>query len=278
MLHEGLNLGLLQKWVDNNNWRIFLRRGFYDARLERNEDAIKASLTDCRSALTLRKRFVVGGCLSITAMGLIIFLIVCVVLTACEGKYEDNEFRYVGPPAPLAEDGRVIDTPEVAHARAMHLAAHAEALRRLAQVPTPPDAYEDTRGNDGVYHDTSYVSSIASRNYIAPIVYNGRVMDTQEVARTKTAHLSAYNQALSNSYYQPQVNYDTRRNYVYSSPIHVSYTHNVPASYNGPLAPLGPDGRVIDTPEVAEAKAAHMKAHAYAASLVGQPPAYNTIY
>lgn len=32
-----------------------------------------------------------------------------------------------GPAAPLGHDGRVIDTPEVAHAKAAHLAAHAAA-------------------------------------------------------------------------------------------------------------------------------------------------------
>lgn len=112
----------------------------------------------------------------------------CVILTVCEGKYDENGFRYEGPPAPLAQDGRVIDTPEVAHARAMHLAAHAEALRRLAQVPTPQEAYEDTRG-DGLYQDTSYVSSIASRNYLTPLAYDGRVMNTQEVTLFFTPNL-----------------------------------------------------------------------------------------
>lgn len=33
-------------------------------------------------------------------------------------------------------------------------------------------------------------------------------------------------------------------------------------------APLGPDGRVVDTPEVAEAKAAHLAAHAQQAAKV----------
>jgi len=39
-----------------------------------------------------------------------------------------------------------------------------------------------------------------------------------------------------------------------------------PASYPYGYAPLGPDGRVIDTPEVAQAKAAHFVAHAQAAA------------
>lgn len=39
-----------------------------------------------------------------------------------------------------------------------------------------------------------------------------------------------------------------------------------PAIYAYSYAPLGPDGRVIETPEVAQAKAAHLAAHAQAAA------------
>lgn len=39
-----------------------------------------------------------------------------------------------------------------------------------------------------------------------------------------------------------------------------------PALYTYGNAPLGPDGRVIDTPEVAQAKATHLAAHAQAAA------------
>lgn len=39
-----------------------------------------------------------------------------------------------------------------------------------------------------------------------------------------------------------------------------------PAFYAYNYAPLGPDGRVIDTPEVAQAKAAHLAAYAQAAA------------
>ena len=102
-----------------------------------------------------------------------------------------------------------------------------------------------------------------------------------KVAGVKAAQLAAYNQARTNSIrydYRPQINYDTRRNDIYSSPIQIAYAHDAPIGYRGPLAPLGPDGRVIDTPEVAQAKAEHLKAHAYAASLVGQYPSYNDLY
>lgn len=42
-------------------------------------------------------------------------------------------------PAPLAHDGRVIDTPEVAHLKAAHLAAHSHASHgAYAQGPIAP--------------------------------------------------------------------------------------------------------------------------------------------
>lgn len=45
----------------------------------------------------------------------------------------------------------------------------------------------------------------------------------------------------------------------------LAYTTS-PAIYAYSYAPLGPDGRVIETPEVAQAKAAHLAAHAQAAA------------
>lgn len=46
----------------------------------------------------------------------------------------------------------------------------------------------------------------------------------------------------------------------------LAYASTSPAFYAYSYAPLGPDGRVIDTPEVAQAKAAHLAAHAQAAA------------
>lgn len=44
--------------------------------------------------------------------------------------YESPSYSsgYHGPTAPLSHDGRVVDTPEVAHARRNHFAVHASAL------------------------------------------------------------------------------------------------------------------------------------------------------
>ncbi|XP_058799047.1 cuticle protein 2-like isoform X1 [Phymastichus coffea] len=97
--------------------------------------------------------------------------------------------------------------------------------------------------------------------------------DTPEVEAAKAAHIARYN-------------YEAARNtlgyapYVYTAPI----AYSVPVYYNSPVAygpaPLGPDGRVLDTPEVAAAKAAHFAAHAkeslkpYGALAVSSPSYY----
>lgn len=89
----------------------------------------------------------------------------------------------------------------------------------------------------------------------APIGPDGSVLDTPEVAAAKAAHFSQYA-------------YEAARNTL----GYTGYAY-VPAAYHAtPIvayhaisygaAPLGADGRVVDTPEVALAKAAHFNAHA----------------
>ncbi|XP_014216326.1 cuticle protein 2-like [Copidosoma floridanum] len=76
--------------------------------------------------------------------------------------------------------------------------------------------------------------------------------ETAEVAAAKAAHFARYNyEAVRNTLGYIPYPY-------YSAPLFYS----IPYSY-GP-APLGPDGRVTDTPEVAAAKFAHFAAHAKA--------------
>ncbi|EGI67820.1 hypothetical protein G5I_03546 [Acromyrmex echinatior] len=126
---------------------------------------------------------------------------------------------YHGPAAPLAHDGRVVDTPEVAHAKKAHLAAHAEEAAKTAHYGGGyGGGYYG--GGDGGY-DGGYKGIIApaggSHDYSG---YHGK--------------------------------------------------------YHGPPAPLGHDGRVVDTPEVAHAKAAHLTAHAHELSKVAHLSYANT--
>lgn len=55
--------------------------------------------------------------------------------------------QYYGPPAPIGHDGRVLDTPEVADAKAAHLAAVAEAAAKVPYGSTV--SYSE----DGDEHD-----------------------------------------------------------------------------------------------------------------------------
>lgn len=86
--------------------------------------------------------------------------------------------------------------------------------------------------------EPGYVRSVIPYSYL-------EVLDTPEVAQAKAAHLAT--QA-----------YEAARNtFGYA---HVPALIHVYTPVSG--APLGADGNVIDTPEVAEAKAAHLTAHA----------------
>ncbi|XP_011050674.1 PREDICTED: cuticle protein 2-like [Acromyrmex echinatior] len=137
----------------------------------------------------------------------------------------------------------VLDTPEVAQAKAAHLATQAyEAARNTIGYGWP--GY----GWSGYGWPALYAPAIA---YGAPIGADGRVIDTPEVAQAKAAHLAAHAQEAAKIGLVPYgaLAYAT-------SPAFYAY------------APLGPDGRVIDTPEVAQAKAAHLAAHAAARNAV----------
>lgn len=69
-----------------------------------------------------------------------------------------THYEYHGPPAPIGHDGRVMDTPEVAHAKAAHLAAVAEAA---AKVPYGPASYTE----DPDYHGYSKPVSVSHQMY-----------------------------------------------------------------------------------------------------------------
>ncbi|XP_053981505.1 cuticle protein 18.7-like [Hylaeus volcanicus] len=169
---------------------------------------------------------------------LVIFTVFCGLAMAEAGYLAPVvSYSYLG--IPLAYDGRVSDTPEVAQAKATHLATQ---------------AYEAARNTLGYAH-----VPILTRIYGSPITYgapigaDGRVIDTPEVADAKAAHLAAH--ALEAAKKLGMYPYGAL---AYSS---------IPYAYKyGYGAPLGPDGRVIDTPEVAEAKAAHFAAHAQQAA------------
>lgn len=135
-------------------------------------------------------------------------------------------YAHVVPGAPIGPDGRVVDTPEVAHAKAANVAAHINEKVTLANEAAKNHAY-------------SAVVPAAYSAYAAPAV------------------VSAYS--------APALAYGK----VYSgvAPVVSAYSAYAPALTYG--APLSLDGRVVDTPEVAHAKAAHFAAHAEAKARLG---------
>lgn len=83
---------------------------------------------------------------------------------------------------PLGPDGKILDTPEVAQAKAAHLATQAyEAARNTLGYGYLP----------ALYAPAIYAPAIT---YGAPIGADGRVVDTPEVAQAKAAHLAAHAQ------------------------------------------------------------------------------------
>lgn len=86
---------------------------------------------------------------------------------------------------------------------------------------------------------------------LAPLGADGRVVDTPEVAAARVAHVAAHvNEKISLA------------NEAARSSDNVSDSPETTVSaVTVPDAVVGPDGRVLDTPEVAAARAAHTAAH-----------------
>lgn len=152
------------------------------------------------------------------------------------------------PPAPVGEDGNVIDTPEVAQAKAAHFAEFAKAAARAAQAP-----------DKNQQHYSGYNPQISSPRYSYPAVqptsapYLRQASYQQPTPIYQTAnHVSAPIYAPVDHHQQP-LQYEARANFVgqknYALPAKT--TTFVPA-------PLAEDGTVVDTPEVAALKAARL--------------------
>ncbi|XP_071555007.1 cuticle protein 2-like [Temnothorax nylanderi] len=125
----------------------------------------------------------------------LIFLIATVAITLAMPTH----YQYHGPPAPIGHDGRVRDTPEVAHAKAAHLAAVAEAA---ARVPHSVASYAENEDYHGYVKPVSVGHQMYHNGYgyngpPAPLDRDGRVVDTPEVARARAAHFAAYNHIAS---------------------------------------------------------------------------------
>ncbi|KAF3420334.1 hypothetical protein E2986_08909 [Frieseomelitta varia] len=154
------------------------------------------------------------------------------------------------PGAPIGPDGRVVDTPEVAVAKAAHAAAQANERASLANEAARSAAADLNRS---LVVANAIVSPAALQ--AATVGPDGRVQDTPEVAAAKAAHAAAQINERVNLANEAARSSATL---VAAGP---AAAVAVPLTVAVPGAPLGPDGRVQDTPEVAAARAAHANAH-----------------
>lgn len=150
------------------------------------------------------------------------------------------------PPAPVGADGNVIDTPEVAQAKAAHFAEYAKVAARAHAA--------DEKHQQ---HLSGYNPQISSPTYNYPTAQSypkqiSRHYEQPAPIYQTPNHLPAaavYNPV---NYHQPQ-QYDARPNFV----GHKNYAVPVKATTFIP-APLAEDGTVVDTPEVAALKATRL--------------------
>lgn len=199
---------------------------------------------------------------------------------------------WVGPPANIAlsQDGRnILDTPEVAQARAAHLSALQQANQNN---PNPSDdgSYDPRWDNEEYWQHAEQNkwnapaqswNAAPAQSWNAAPAWNAAghapapVAETPEVAQARAAHLAALSAAKPaanqwNAPAQNQWNSAPAHNQWNSAPAHNQW--NGAPSWQAPQAHqpanirLANDGSgILDTPEVASARAAHLAAHAQAA-------------
>ncbi|XP_015591986.1 pupal cuticle protein [Cephus cinctus] len=107
----------------------------------------------------------------------------------------------------------------------------------------------------------------------APLGPDGRVVDTPEVAQLKSAHLAALAEANARAPKVPGGYGGPGPAGGYAGPDGAYAAANYIPHYSGPPAPLGPDGRVVDTAEVQQAKAVHFSLYNAEAQRVPSGPA-----
>jgi len=148
------------------------------------------------------------------------------------------------PPAPIGEDGNVIDTPEVAQAKAAHFAEFAKAAARVVQ-----DEKNSQQHQSADYNSQTY-SYPAVQPTAVPYLRQAPYQQPTPIYRTANHVQSPIYTPLN--YQQPQPQY-ARANFVgqknYALPAKT--TTFIPA-------PLAEDGTVVDTPEVAALKATRL--------------------
>ncbi|RLU19292.1 hypothetical protein DMN91_007849 [Ooceraea biroi] len=126
-----------------------------------------------------------------------VFIVLSAVLACAVGS--PLIYAKLVPGAPIGLDGRVVDTPEVALAKAEHAAAHINEKINLAQEAVKSaDQHVITYAAPGsvttVLGGSELVQPVVATKLVpgAPIGLDGRVVDTPEVALAKAEHAAAH--------------------------------------------------------------------------------------
>lgn len=153
-------------------------------------------------------------------------IVLSAVLACAFGTSLPLVYAKLVPGAPIGLDGRVVDTAEVALAKAEHAAAHInEKINLAAEAARSADqlAYI-APSNAAVIGSAQLVQPVAVTTKLvpgAPIGLDGRVVDTPEVALAKAEHAAAHiNEKLSHEarsvyYEQPAVILDRSAPFVH---------------------------------------------------------------
>ncbi|KAL1457772.1 hypothetical protein WDU94_007966 [Cyamophila willieti] len=167
--------------------------------------------------------------------------------------------------------GFLADTPEVAHAKAAHLAEKSKVASSAAYyVPASyaapayaPYAYAAPAAYAAPYAAPYYAGSYAHSVADIKVLPSGFLADTPEVAHAKAAHLAEKSKVASSAaYYAPAAA-------PHAAPYYAgSYAHSV-----ADIKVL-PSGYLADTPEVAHAKAAHFAEKAKSSAAATYAPAH----
>ncbi|KAG8328214.1 hypothetical protein J6590_000875 [Homalodisca vitripennis] len=164
----------------------------------------------------------------------------CLILLALAALARGDGLHFVPT---VTSEGFVADTPEVAAARAAHLAEH-------ARVAAAPSAF-----NYAEYYKfyPQYVVAAPA----APVTSEGFIADAADVAAAKAAHYEEYAKAVAAAGLSPDHLYHEYHNTFRTSPFYKSVIAAVPSSVI-----VTPEGYLADTPEVAAAKQAHFAEYA----------------
>ena len=170
------------------------------------------------------------------------------------------------------------ETPEVAAARAAHMAAHAAALargKRSFDSETPEvkaATIEFYRAYAAAAAANGIIASLPSR-YTPVNTVLQTVQETPEVAAARAAHMAAHDQALARG----KRSFDLETPEVKAATLEFYRAYAAAAAANGIVMSLPSrytpvqtvSQTVQETPEVAAARATHMAAHAQAMARLG---------